>query len=198
MMQKLWGDNYFDAKGNKWTKNGRRRLEARARVLPVHHGSDLQDVRRGHERQEAQDREDAQGVGVELKPDDKDSDGQAAAQAVMRKWIPASDAVLEMIVVHLPSPVTAQRTAWRRCTTARSTTRRPTAIRNVRDGPHGAADDVRIEDGARGGPRPLLRLRPRVLGPREDGPEGAHPGPQLRRRARRRTSGSRTSSARSS
>ena len=27
----------------------------------------------------------------------------------MRKWLPAGDAMLQMIVFHLPSPVTAQR-----------------------------------------------------------------------------------------
>ena len=27
----------------------------------------------------------------------------------MRKWLPAGDALLQMIVIHLPSPVTAQK-----------------------------------------------------------------------------------------
>ena len=27
----------------------------------------------------------------------------------MRKWLPAGDALLQMITIHLPSPVTAQR-----------------------------------------------------------------------------------------
>ena len=30
-------------------------------------------------------------------------------KAVMRTWLPAGDAMFQMIVVHLPSPVTAQR-----------------------------------------------------------------------------------------
>ena len=29
-------------------------------------------------------------------------------QLVMRKWLPAGDALLQMITIHLPSPVTAQ------------------------------------------------------------------------------------------
>jgi elongation factor 2 len=28
---------------------------------------------------------------------------------MMRKWLPAGDALLQMIVIHLPSPVTAQK-----------------------------------------------------------------------------------------
>ena len=30
-------------------------------------------------------------------------------QTIMRKWLPAGDALLQMIVIHLPSPVTAQK-----------------------------------------------------------------------------------------
>ena len=30
-------------------------------------------------------------------------------KAVMRNWLPAGDAMFQMIVVHLPSPVTAQK-----------------------------------------------------------------------------------------
>ncbi len=30
-------------------------------------------------------------------------------QVVMRKWLPAGDALLQMITIHLPSPVTAQK-----------------------------------------------------------------------------------------
>lgn len=32
-----------------------------------------------------------------------------SAQAVMRRWLPAGDALLQMITIHLPSPVTAQK-----------------------------------------------------------------------------------------
>lgn len=30
-------------------------------------------------------------------------------QAVMRRWLPAGEALLQMITIHLPSPVTAQK-----------------------------------------------------------------------------------------
>ena len=30
-------------------------------------------------------------------------------QCTMRKWLPAGNAMLQMIVIHLPSPVTAQK-----------------------------------------------------------------------------------------
>ena len=48
-------------------------------------------------------------VGVELKPEEKELVGKPLLKRVMQKWLPASDAVLEMIVVQLPSPVIAQK-----------------------------------------------------------------------------------------
>ena len=39
----------------------------------------------------------------------QDKEGKPLLKAVMRKWLPAGDALLQMITMHLPSPVTAQR-----------------------------------------------------------------------------------------
>jgi len=47
-------------------------------------------------------------VGVTLKGDDKELTGKPLLKRTMQLWLPASDAVLEMIVVHLPSPRAAQ------------------------------------------------------------------------------------------
>jgi elongation factor 2 len=47
-------------------------------------------------------------IGVELKTDEKELVGKQLLKRVMQKWLPAGDAVLEMIVLHLPSPVKAQ------------------------------------------------------------------------------------------
>ena len=45
---------------------------------------------------------------IALKGDEKDLEGKALLKVVMRKFLPAADALLEMMVIHLPSPVTAQ------------------------------------------------------------------------------------------
>merc|ERR1712054_641640 len=47
-------------------------------------------------------------VGVTLTSDEKDLVGKPLVKTVMRKWLPASDALLEMIVLQLPSPAKAQ------------------------------------------------------------------------------------------
>lgn len=51
----------------------------------------------------------AQAVGVNLTEEEKKTlTGKPLLKRIMQKWIPAADAILEMIVVHLPSPATAQ------------------------------------------------------------------------------------------
>lgn len=52
----------------------------------------------------------AEAVGVKLSEDTKKTlTGKPLLKHIMQKWLPAAEAILEMIVVHLPSPVAAQK-----------------------------------------------------------------------------------------
>jgi len=44
-----------------------------------------------------------------LKAEEKELEGKPLMKVVMRNWLPAGDAMFQMIVIHLPSPVTAQK-----------------------------------------------------------------------------------------
>ena len=46
---------------------------------------------------------------IKLTADEKDLEGKALLKVMMRKFLPAADALLEMMVIHLPSPITAQK-----------------------------------------------------------------------------------------
>jgi len=48
-------------------------------------------------------------IGVKLTTEEKELETKQLLKCVMRKWLPAGNAMLQMIVIHLPSPVTAQR-----------------------------------------------------------------------------------------
>merc|ERR1712055_449683 len=48
-------------------------------------------------------------LAVKLEAEERDLEGKPLLKVVMRKWLPAGDALLMMIAIHLPSPVTAQK-----------------------------------------------------------------------------------------
>lgn len=109
MMDKLWGNWYFDAENKKWRsanndKGTLKRAFAQFIMDPIIKMFDaiMND-------KEAKYKKMMNAVGVVLKKDEQELKGKPLLKRVMQKWLPAADAVLEMIVVHLPSPVAAQK-----------------------------------------------------------------------------------------
>merc|ERR1711920_1207537 len=52
---------------------------------------------------------DGRKVKGKMKHVELQQEGKPLMKAVMRNWLPAGDAMFQMIVIHLPSPVTAQK-----------------------------------------------------------------------------------------
>jgi len=52
---------------------------------------------------------DGRLVNDVLKYEEKELEGKPLMKCVMRNWLPAGEAMFQMIVIHLPSPVTAQK-----------------------------------------------------------------------------------------
>ena len=46
---------------------------------------------------------------IKLSTEEKDLEGKQLLKVIMRKFLPAADALLEMMCIHLPSPITAQK-----------------------------------------------------------------------------------------
>lgn len=108
MMEKLWGDWYFDAEGKKWRRNDNggtlKRAFCQFIMDPI-----CKMVDAIMNNKTAKIEKMLKTTGVTLKGEDRDLTGKQLLKRVMQKWLPAADAVLEMIVIHLPSPVVAQR-----------------------------------------------------------------------------------------
>ncbi|EPY49931.1 translation elongation factor 2 Eft2,B [Schizosaccharomyces cryophilus OY26] len=110
MMTRLWGESYFNPKTKKWSKsavdadgNENQRAFNMFILDPIYRIFDAVMNGRKDEVFALLTK-----LEVNLKPDEKELDGKALLKVVMRKFLPAADALLEMIVLHLPSPKAAQ------------------------------------------------------------------------------------------
>lgn len=111
MMQRLWGDNFFNPKTKKWShkskdENGNE-LERGFNMFvldPIFTIFNAIMNFKSHDVPTLLEK-----LNISLKGDEKELEGKSLLKVAMRKFLPAADALLEMIVIHLPSPVTAQK-----------------------------------------------------------------------------------------
>jgi elongation factor 2 len=111
MMSKLWGNNYFDAKAKKWKKKGTsedgKPLERAfctfcmtpiIKIFKAAMSDDLETLFKMCDK-----------LNCKLSSDEKDLRQKKLMKCVMQKFLPAADALLEMLIMHLPSPRVAQK-----------------------------------------------------------------------------------------
>ncbi|SCW02332.1 LAFE_0F04104g1_1 [Lachancea fermentati] len=110
MMERLWGDSYFNPKTKKWTNKETdadgKPLERAFNMFVLDPIFRLFAAIMNFKKDEIPTL--LTKLEITLKGDEKDLEGKALLKVVMRKFLPAADALLEMICLHLPSPVTAQ------------------------------------------------------------------------------------------
>jgi len=115
MMNKLWGENFFNPKTKKWskTKDADNKRSFCMYVLdPIYMVFDaIMNFKKDQTEKLLTKLTTAGGKLVKdvLKTEEKELEGKPLMKAVMRNWLPAGDAMFQMIVIHLPSPVTAQK-----------------------------------------------------------------------------------------
>jgi len=107
LMKRLWGDHCFNPKTNKWSKSMK---DDYIRGFCMFVLTPIYKVTQAimNEDNEAIDKLVIK-TGVSLKPEERGKVGKQLLKTFMRIWLPAGDTLLEMITIHLPSPVTAQR-----------------------------------------------------------------------------------------
>uniref|UniRef100_A0A6Q2X3E2 Tr-type G domain-containing protein n=1 Tax=Esox lucius TaxID=8010 RepID=A0A6Q2X3E2_ESOLU len=111
MMKKLWGEKFFDPSCGKFSKSA---TNAAGEKLPRTFCQLVLDpIFKVFDAIMNFNKETAEKLikklDVKLDAEDKEKEGKPLLKAVMRRWLPAGDALLQMITIHLPSPVTAQR-----------------------------------------------------------------------------------------
>ena len=111
MMKKLWGDRYFDPVTGKFSKSANspdgKKLPRTFCQLILDPIFKVFDAIMSFKKEEMAKL--IEKLDIKLDSEDKDKEGKPLLKAVMHRWLPAGDALLQMITIHLPSPVTAQK-----------------------------------------------------------------------------------------
>jgi elongation factor 2 len=109
LMKKFWGENFFNPKTKKWSKTkaeDNKRSFCMYVLDPIYK---VFDAIMNFKKDETEKLLDKLDIKSKMTYEDLQSEGKPLMKAVMRTWLPAGEAMFMMIVVHLPSPVTAQR-----------------------------------------------------------------------------------------
>jgi len=107
MLKNLWGDRFYFAKEKKWKGEkgpGGKRGFTMFVLDPIYtlFKAIMEFQKDTYEKLLAK-------LEVPMSTEEKAMEGKPLLKSVMRKWLPAGDALLMMIAIHLPSPVTAQK-----------------------------------------------------------------------------------------
>ncbi|KAK7116844.1 eukaryotic translation elongation factor 2-like [Littorina saxatilis] len=107
LMKRLWGDQFYHAGEKKWLKeqrDGALRGFTQYILKPIYQIFNTAMKKTKEETLALVDK-----LGIKLTSEDRELQDKPLLKTIMRKWLPAGDAMLQMIVIHLPSPVTAQK-----------------------------------------------------------------------------------------
>merc|ERR1711976_1064917 len=107
LMKRLWGDQFYHPKSKKWAK------ESQAGFVRGFTQYILDPIYKVFQFCMKKTKPEAlaliEKIGVKLTSEEKELEEKKLLKTVMRKWLPAGEALLQMISIHLPSPLTAQK-----------------------------------------------------------------------------------------
>merc|ERR550539_1191693 len=106
LMKKLWGDHFYNPKTKKWAKtsgDGAIRGFCMFILDPIYK---MFESVMGFKKEEYAKL--LEKLNIKLSVEEKDLEGKPLIKRIMQKWLPAGETMLQMITIHLPSPVTSQ------------------------------------------------------------------------------------------
>jgi elongation factor 2 len=111
MVERLWGDSFFDAKNKKWIRtefnaDGERVRRAFCQFCldPIYQIFDAIMTEKTEKTEKM-----LKALNVTLTVEEREQVPKKLLKTVMMKFLPAADTLLQMIVNHLPSPAKAQK-----------------------------------------------------------------------------------------
>jgi elongation factor 2 len=111
MRVKLWGDNFFDGKGKKWKNHnvGDDESELKRAFVQFIMEPVIRLCRASMNNEMDKVDKMLKTIEVTLKADERGLQGKHLMKNIFQKWINAAEALIEMIILQLPSPVKAQK-----------------------------------------------------------------------------------------
>lgn len=108
LMTRLWGENFYNTKTKKWSKQKSDADDKRAFNLFV-----LDPIFKMFDAVMKFNKEEVarllEKLNIELKGEEKEKEGKHLLRSILQKWLPAGEVLFQLITIHLPSPVTAQK-----------------------------------------------------------------------------------------
>lgn len=110
MMEKLWGDNFFDPATKKWTKKSTGAATCKRGFVQFVYDpiKTIIEAAINDNKTKLFELCDKLGISSKIKAEDRELSGKPLMKRIMQAWLPAHEALLEMMIYHLPSPATAQ------------------------------------------------------------------------------------------
>ncbi|KAI3828406.1 hypothetical protein L1987_02507 [Smallanthus sonchifolius] len=109
MMERLWGENFFDPKTKKWTTKNTGSPTCQRGFVQFCYEPIKMIINTCMNDQKDKLWPMLTKLGVTMKSEEKELVGKALMKRVMQNWLLAATALLEMMIFHLPSPHTAQK-----------------------------------------------------------------------------------------
>lgn len=108
MMERLWGENYFNAEKKTWsnlyTGAPQKRGFCQFIMEPI-----VQLIRAVLNEDKVKYEKMLTSLNIQLKSDDRSLATKQLMKTIMQRWLPAADCLIQMVIAHLPSPVVAQK-----------------------------------------------------------------------------------------
>ena len=112
LMNRFWGDNYFNPKTKKWSNKQSPGAERGFNMFVLTPIFKLFEIIMSDKSKEIK-REKLDPVlkslNIKLPAEAYDQEKKPLLKQVMRLFLPAANSLLEMMILHLPSPITAQK-----------------------------------------------------------------------------------------
>lgn len=110
LMEKLWGDNYYDPIAKKWNTSG---FDEEGKPLQRGFVKYIMEPIIRLVRNIMEDNKEVvwkicSSLGIVISQEEQQQEGKVLFRTVFMKWLNAADSLLEMIVSKLPSPIKAQ------------------------------------------------------------------------------------------